>query len=162
MRQLGKVRFGPFRGQRGFSLIEILVAVGILAFIGVAFMTSMSTAYKSVGVLDEKTLAESLAWSQLEQIKNAPFESSDVSAYPRTDMYQDYLITDLPPQYSISIHVETPTCIGEADNCTPLKDMAGIGDEVEHIQEIKVSVFRTESDGDRPVFSVSCYKSKLE
>jgi len=137
-----------------------LVAVGILGFIGVAFMTSMSTAYKSVGVLDEKTLAESLAWSQLEQIKNAPYEESEVSAYPRTDMYQDYLITDLPTQYSLSIHVETPTCIGEADNCTPLEELTG--DEVIYIQEIKVSVFRTGGDGDRPVFSVSCYKSKLE
>ena len=156
MRQLGKSRFRPFRGQRGLTLVEVLVAVVILAAIGVAFITSMNTAYKSVGVLDEKTQAKALAHSQLEQIKNAPYPVEE--PFYGTDVYP--VTIDLPTQYSMLINVVPPTCIGEADNCTPLEEL--LGGSVTTIQEIKVSIFRTGSEGDRPVFSLSCYKSKVE
>jgi len=156
MRQLGKSRFRPFRGQRGLTLVEVLVAVVILAAIGVAFMTSMNTAYKGVGVLDEKTQAKALAHSQLEQIKNAPYPVEE--PFYGTDVYP--VTVDLPTQYSMLINVVPPTCIGEADNCTPLEEL--LGGSVTTIQEIKVSIFRTGSEGDRPVFSLSCYKSKVE
>jgi len=156
MRQLGKSRFRPFRGQRGLTLVEVLVAVVILAAIGVAFITSMNTAYKSVGVLDEKTQAKALAHSQLEQMKNAPYPVEE--PFYGTDVYP--VTVDLPTQYSMLINVVPPTCIGEADNCTPLEEL--LGGSVTTIQEIKVSIFRTGSEGDRPVFSLSCYKSKVE
>ena len=133
-----------------------------MAAIGVAFVASMNAAHKGVGVLDEKTQAEALARSQLEQIKNAPYEESEVSEYPRTDMYLEQRITDLPSQYSIVITVEAPTCIGEADNCTPLEELLPEEVNVKYIQEIKISVFRAGSEADRPVFSLSCYKSKVE
>jgi len=155
MRWLGKEKFRLIRGQRGLTLIEVLVVVGLLAAIGVAFMTAMSTAHRSVGVLDEKTQAEALARSQLEQIKNAPYPEDP--AVQGTDVYP--VTVDLPTQYSMVINVIRPTCIGEADNCTPLEELAG--DEVVNIQQITVSVFRTGSEGDRPVFSLSCYKSKV-
>jgi len=137
------------------TLIEVLVAVAILAAIGVTFITAMNTAHRNVGLLDEKTQAEALARSQLEQIKNAPYPDDP---YVQGDqVYDDYKI-DLPTQYSIVINVVRPTCIGEADNCTPLEELAG--DEVVYIQEITVSIFRTGSGGDRPVFSVAGYKVK--
>ena len=138
------------------SLMEVLVAVGILGFIGVAFITAMNTAYSNVGTLDEETQAEALARSQLEQIKNAPYPEDP--AVQGTDVYP--VTVDLPTQYSMVINVVRPTCIGEADNCTPLEELAG--DEVVYIQEITVSVFRTGSGGDRQVFSLACYKVKME
>jgi len=156
MRQLGKSRFRPFRGQRGLTFVEVLVAVAILGAIGVAFMTAMTTAHKSVGVLDEKTQAKALAHSQLEQIKDAPYPVEE--PFYGTDVYP--VTVDLPTQYSMVINVVPPTCIGEADNCTPLEEL--LGGDVTTIQEITVSIFRTGSEGDRPVFSLSCYKSKVE
>jgi len=157
MRQLRKAGFGPFRGQRGLTLVEVLVTVGILAAIGVAFMTAMTTAQRSVGALDEQTEAKALAHSQLEQIKAAPYpEDPNVLG---TDVYP--VTVDLPTQYSMVINVTRPTCIGQADNCTPLEELTG--DEVKYIQEITVSVFRPSgSGGNRLVFSLSCYKSKVE
>ena len=151
MRWLGRGRFRVVRGQKGLTLIEVLVAVGILAAIGVTFMASINTAQKGVGMLDEKTQAEALARSQLEQIKDAPYPEDPyvqgTGVYPVT--------VDLPPQYSMVINVVRPTCIGETDNCTPLT-----GDNIEYIQQITVSIFRPSGEGDRPVFSLSCYKSE--
>ncbi|MBA7473867.1 hypothetical protein ES707_09212 [subsurface metagenome] len=148
MRQLWKVRFRPFRRQSAFTLIEVLVAVAIFAAIGVTFISAINTGYGSVRILDEKTQAEALIRSQLDDIKASTYQDSG-----------NYTVTvTLPPQYSMSINVTAPRCIGTADNCTSLEEL--MGEPVTTIQEITVSVFRTGSDGDRPVLSVGTYKVK--
>ena len=151
MRRLGKGIPRFFRGQRGISLIETLVAVSILAAIGVAFMTAMSTAYKNVGILDEKTQAKALAHSQLEQIKAAPYPVEE--PFYGTDVYP--VTVNLPPQYSMSINATAPTKIGTADNYTSLEELWG---PITTIQEITISV----SHGGKPVFSLAAYKGKVE
>jgi len=151
MRWLLKGKIKLFRGQMGFTLIEVLAAVAILAAIGVAFIAAMNTAHRGVGLLHEQSWAEALARSQLEGIKNSPYDES--GEYPVT--------VDLPYQYGMSINVGTPTCVeGVGDNCSTVEEI--VGDNVTTIQEIMVSVFRTGGEGDRPVFSVACYRSKVE
>ena len=71
MGRLAKLCFRLSREQAGISFIETLVGLSILATIGVIFMTSLGTAYRSAGILDEKLQAEALARSQLEKIKEA-------------------------------------------------------------------------------------------
>ncbi len=124
------------------SLIENLVAVAILAAIGVAFMSALFTGYKSVGILDERQQAEFLVRSQLEDIKNGPYQESGV--YPIT--------VDLPPQYSMNITVTAPMHIGTLENNVPLEEL--MGEPVTTIQEITVSVYH----GDKPVLAVAAYK----
>lgn len=143
-------RLRLLREQKGLTVIEVLVTVGILAAIGVAFMTSMSTAYKCVGTLDEKSQAEALARSQLEQIKSLAYQDSG-----------NYSVTvSLPPQYSMSINVTAPAKIGTADNYTSLNQLMGYN--VTTIQEITVSVFRPAGSGNRLVLSLAAYKSKVQ
>ncbi len=140
MRWSGKMILRFLKGQGGFSLIETLVAASILAAIGVVFMTAMYTGYRSVGIVDEKLQAETLARSQLEDIKNSTYQDSGI--YPVT--------VQCPSRYSIVIpHAVPPTCIGTAGNCTPL-----VG--VTTIQEITVDVYH----GNKRVLSVACYKVK--
>ena len=149
MTRLAKLWFRLSRKQAGISFIETLVGLSILATIGVIFMTSLGTAYKSAGMLDEKLQAEVLARSQLEKIKEAPYQESEGSGW-----YQDELIVDLPPQYSIIISVTPPTCVGTAEDCTPLEEL--IGEPITTIQEITVSIYH----GGKSVLSVACYKVK--
>ena len=57
------------RAQRGFSLIEILVALALLSIISVAFLRGLFTTSQAVAVSQESVVAESLARSQVESIK---------------------------------------------------------------------------------------------
>lgn len=142
MRWPRKVRFRFLREQMGFSLLEVLIALGILAAIGVVFMTSLNTAHRSVGMLDEQTQAEALARSQLEQIKDVPYQDSEGGGW-----YLNERIVDLPFQYSMSINVQ---------DITPTPTL-----QVNTLQEITVSVSRPTGDGgDKPILSVSTYKVK--
>ena len=56
--------------SKGFSLIEVIVALALLGIIGVAFFGGLATASKAIFIADERATAESLARSQMEDIKN--------------------------------------------------------------------------------------------
>lgn len=144
MRWLSEARIRFLQGQSGISLLEVLVAIGILGFIGVAFMTSLNTAYRSVGTLDEQTQAEALARSQIEDIKDSAWLTD--GQYPGT--------IDLPPQYSIVISVE------EAVTGEHYPEIWVIDGTEDTLKEITVSVLRTASGGDRAIFSIKFYRTK--
>ena len=55
-------------------MMEVLVALGILGFIGVAFMTALATAFRGTDITDEQVTAENLARAQLEYLREQPFE----------------------------------------------------------------------------------------
>ena len=74
--------------QQGFSLIEILVALGILAAVAVVFLLGMETSSKAVMVSQESVAAESLAKSQMENTKAQPY-IIDAITYPKITVPQD-------------------------------------------------------------------------
>ncbi len=137
MRRLGKGRFRLFRGQRGFTLMEVLVAVGILGFIGVAFMMALDTSYRGTSTLDEKIVGRTLVINYLEAIKSAPYATT----YP--DVGDNITV---PFQYSVVVNTE---CSSDGENFS-----ACTGGET--LQEITIMVSR---EG-RPVYSTCTYRSK--
>ena len=66
-------------GDRGLTLIEILVAMGILAAVAVVFMVGMTTSFTSVMISQESVASESLAKSELEYVKSAAYHSANVT-----------------------------------------------------------------------------------
>ena len=65
------------RRQKGFSLIEVLVALAILGLIGVAFLTALNTAVKAVSIANVRTTSESYAKSTMEQLKSFSYIKAD-------------------------------------------------------------------------------------
>ena len=62
------------KDERGISLVEVLIALAILALVAVAFLSGLTTASKALIIADERTTAESLARTEMEYIKNCKYE----------------------------------------------------------------------------------------
>ena len=60
-------------GGRGFTLIEVLVALGIFGMVGVAFMLALQGGWNAARISDEQLTAENLARVQLEYIRSEPY-----------------------------------------------------------------------------------------
>ena len=112
------------QGQKGQSLIEVLVALAILGVVAVAFLTALTTGSTAIIIADERTTAESLARSELEYIKN-----SDYDADNNPPQYTEDPSLSYPADYSISI---------EAIRLDPYGDGT---DNDDGIQKITVKVY---------------------
>lgn len=81
--------------ERGMTLVEVLVALAILAAVAGVFLTAISTTSKAVMVGQEHVNAESLAKSQMESIQQQNYHE---------DLQYDK-ITQIPTTYAIDINV---------------------------------------------------------
>ena len=97
MRRLLRSKFTLLRGQKGISLIEALVAVGLLAAIGGGVAYALFSGFRASGTVDEYATAERLARTQLEDIRDTPYDDTLPLEYDP--------IINLPTDYSISVDV---------------------------------------------------------
>ena len=78
-----RIAFTGFRsslnGQRGFTLMEVLIALAILAAAAVTFLVGITTSSKAVMVSQKNIAAESLAKSELEYVKSTTYCSANVT-----------------------------------------------------------------------------------
>ena len=91
------------RGQRGISLIETVVALGILGFISVAFLNALSSTSKSTYLYEQRVTASALAQSQIEILKAADYDDTSpyyesVSAPASVPPGYDILISTVPQE----------------------------------------------------------------
>ena len=94
-----KVRKAFQGSSRGFSLIEVLIALALVGIIAIAFLSGLSTASMALIIADEHATAESLARSQVEFIKNQPYD--DINNPP-----QYTPLPEIPYGYDIVITAE--------------------------------------------------------
>ncbi|MGC9399081.1 MAG: type IV pilus modification PilV family protein [Anaerolineae bacterium] len=67
-------------GERGDSLLELLIAIAIISLALVVFITSLSTGALGVGYNARRTRALTLATSQLEAVKAAAYDAGGAYA----------------------------------------------------------------------------------
>ncbi|MBU2608021.1 MAG: hypothetical protein KKF26_01745 [Chloroflexi bacterium] len=87
-------RLKVLRGEMGFGLVDAVIAVAVAGTAVVAFVAALSTGSLAVNELDEQTVAQRLAVSQLEEIKISSYDTS-------------YSLVDTPSGYSISVGVSS-------------------------------------------------------
>ena len=61
------------KNEAGLSLIELVIALGLLGLISMALLSSMSGASRAFYTADERSTAESLARRELEYVKNLDY-----------------------------------------------------------------------------------------
>jgi prepilin-type N-terminal cleavage/methylation domain-containing protein len=84
--------------QRGFTLIEVLIALAIIGIIVVGIMGSLIGSTKAAVKSDQMDTARALALSQLEYVKRQPYSLIGYSP--------DSSIMSQHPGYSASIGIE--------------------------------------------------------
>lgn len=94
---------GQLAGRDGFSFIETMIAMALLAFIvgDMAMVTSLAS--RSSGGAQRLTVAVSLAENALEHARNVDFNTLDLPANPNTDCFS----TDGAPAACVGTHFFT-------------------------------------------------------
>jgi prepilin-type N-terminal cleavage/methylation domain-containing protein len=140
-------------GQRGQTLLEVLIAIVILGMIAVPFLTALSVSSRAIMVADDKAAAESLIRSELEYVKDSPYNFTGFSyVIPATP--------DNPPPWDSSRIALDDCYISYSVNVTgvPISPDTGAplppGEDL-HIQKITVVVYH----GNRTVLAMSTYKA---
>ena len=136
-------------GQRGQTLLEVLIAIVILGMIAVPFLTALSVSSRAIMVADDKTAAESLARSELEYVKN--------SDYNWTGFH--YELPGTPPPLTWPNHTLDACYVGYSVNVTGVPINSSTGDPLSpgkdlHIQKITVVVYH----GNKAVLTMSTYR----
>ncbi len=75
------------KNEKGSTLIEVVIAIGVLGIIAAAFLPALSGASKAIITADERTTAESLARSQIECVRSLSYSGN-------------YTAASIPPQYA--------------------------------------------------------------
>ncbi len=99
LRLNSKARKACQGSSRGFSMIEVVIAIALIGVIAVAILSALSTASMALIIADERATAESLARSQLESIKNENYID-----YSKPD-HGDYVVIEEYP-YIIEVFVQ--------------------------------------------------------
>lgn len=135
------------RNERGFSLIEVLIALALLGIIAVAFLGGLFTASKAILIADERTTAESLARSQMEYVKNRDYEYGASPSYEQVD------VEALPTHPGYFISVDAPPINPDTGEV-----LTNPGDDV-GIQKIIITVKQgTEAGTAEEVITLEGYK----
>ncbi len=125
--------------MRGFSLLETVIALGIFAAIGVAFLMAVTTSTRATGRLDDGVQAEALARSYLEAIKECDYDYTYGACPSVTNI-------DVPDGFVVSTNVDC----SDDGGFTWIETCLG----TESFERVTIAV----SHGDRPVLSLTTYK----
>jgi prepilin-type N-terminal cleavage/methylation domain-containing protein len=70
------------KGEKGFSLAEVMVAMTILGVFSVSILSGISTAYHAAFLADVQSSAESLARAEMEYLKTCTYDYYEESIPP--------------------------------------------------------------------------------
>ena len=127
-------------GSRGFSMLEVVIAIALLGIIAVSVLSALSTAALAFIIADRRATAESIARTQMEWVRYSPYEGDP---------------EDGPPQYSLDLQIQTTLPPDFSVNTTAIRLNKDVDpDDDDGIQLITVTV----SHEGRVVVTLEDYK----
>ena len=78
------------KSEKGFSFIEVVIALAVLGIIAVGFLSGMATASKGLLTADERETANNLAEAQMEYVRNLQYHASYLKSTEILDEYEGY------------------------------------------------------------------------
>lgn len=85
------------RKENGFTLVEVLMAIAIVAITGAALIGMMFTSSKILNVANADETARDYAQAQMEDIQNQPYDAANI-----TPVYT-VLPSSLPEGYTVEL-----------------------------------------------------------
>ena len=124
-----------FTGQKGFTLIEIIISLALVSALGVTFMQGLSAVARGQGVHDERVGAMIAGRTHLEGIKQAPYDTA-VTSNPGPGY------SSLPAQRTVGDIIFDMNIIAQEID-TGVQLVTGVvsndGDEINRLQIYKVA-----------------------
>lgn len=85
-----------FKNEKGFSLIEALVAMALLGIVTVGFLSALTSSSRASISIDNLDTGRAIAQSQMEDVKEQAFQSTGIYTV-NSDLMAEY------PGYTVSI-----------------------------------------------------------
>jgi prepilin-type N-terminal cleavage/methylation domain-containing protein len=118
--------------EKGFSFLEIIVALALLGLVAVAFLSGLGTSTKATTITRDHAIAESLVRSELEYIRDCVYQYD-------TDEYEVNPMLDMPKGWSMAPPVIEP--VHETDD-----GIQKVTVSVEHNGDTVLSLFTYKAD----------------
>lgn len=94
--RLGDVRPAPERFDDGFTLLELVVAITLVAIVAVGFSFSVGLGFKTIAVARQRQTASELTSARLEHLRNIPYDQVALSTtvtHSEDDTNPDWFIS---------------------------------------------------------------------
>jgi prepilin-type N-terminal cleavage/methylation domain-containing protein len=138
------------RNEKGYTLIEIMIALALLGVIAVAFLGALATASNTIIVTDKHATAESLARSEMEYVKKQDYS---VVPWDFTVTSSQRSFINKPSWWDTS---PPPLLSSDYDGYTVIVSASLLHDTDDRLQKITVTVNHLD---DNDVITVEGYKT---
>jgi prepilin-type N-terminal cleavage/methylation domain-containing protein len=137
---------GAMNGEKGFSLMEVALAIALLGLVAITFLTALATGSRTIFIADERATAESLARTQMEYVRQQPYDANLDTGHPT---YDKISADDIPAGYDIDVSAVRLDYKADGD-----------GND-DGIQSITVTIIHTvEGEDPKEIFTLEGYRAR--
>ena len=88
------------RNSKGFSLLETVIGIAIIAVVGIGLVAGLGTTFKMLSITNDRQHAKTLAAAEMEYVQGVPYSTSGTgySDYVIPAEYAGYIVAPIIPE----------------------------------------------------------------